>query len=82
MPIFIASQAERWIREYVVEAETIAAAKEKFTEFAANGYHDDGDGDIWAKDPQYLEECEIAKGVPDVEWYDWNHSPVIDEENE
>jgi hypothetical protein len=62
MPTFHVSQAEKWYRDYRIEAENLEQAKDIYREYKDNW--EEGDN-IFAKDPQYLEDIE-----DDVEWYE------------
>lgn len=60
MPIYRVSQAEKWHREYRIEAENMEQAKSIYQEYKNNW--EEGEN-IFAKDPEYLEDIE-----DDVEW--------------
>jgi len=62
MAIFRASQAEKWYREYKIEAENLEEAKKIYAEYIKT--YDETDS-ISVKDPQFLEDIE-----EDVEWYE------------
>jgi hypothetical protein len=63
--IYHVSVAERWHRVYHIRADSLAEAKEKF-ESNIRYVEDDT---ITADSPEYLEDIELAKGVPDIEWW-------------
>jgi hypothetical protein len=62
MPIYIASQGEHWFRNYRIEAEDLAGAKEIYENYLYG--KDTKDSIVSIDDPEYIED-----NVDDVVWY-------------
>jgi hypothetical protein len=63
MPYFRASQAEKWFREYKIEAKNLKMAKKIYAKYIKT--FDDEKDNISVKDPQFIEDIE-----GDIIWYE------------